>query len=178
MSRLRSSSLQYGRGDTLLPMTTPPNESDVIVASDRDSISASLEVDASPDVVFDIVSRPENHERISGDATVKGNRFGPEQLGAVGEKFGMSMKMFGIPYRMTSTVKEFEADRLISWAHPGGHLWRWTIEPVGDGRCRIEERFDLETSKVGAPLRLLGFPERHRENVVRSVLNLAEMARG
>lgn len=159
-------------------MATAPNESDVTVTSDRNSITASLEVGVPADRVFDLVSRPANHERISGDATVKGSRFGPDRLTGVGEKFGMSMKMFGIPYRMTSTVKEFEEGRVISWAHPGGHLWRWTIEPLGDDRCRIEERFDLETSKLGAPLRLIGFPGRHRANVVRSVLNLAEMARG
>lgn len=157
-------------------MAADTSPSGVVVTSDRDTISASTEIAAPADRVFDLIIRPAEHARISGDQTVKGNRIGPDRLTGVGDRFGMSMKMFGIPYRMTSTVKEFEDGRVIAWAHPGGHLWRWTVEPIGEDRCRVTETFDLSTSRVAPPLRLLGFPRRHHDNVSRSVANLAKMA--
>lgn len=157
-------------------MAALPSPSDVVVTADRDQISASVEVPVSASTMFDIVSRPANHARISGDGTVRGRRFGPDQLTGVGDRFGLSMKMFGIPYRMTSTVKDFEADRRIAWAHPGGHLWSWRFEPLGEDRCRVVETFDLGPSKVGGPLRLLGFPKRHRDNLVGSVTKAAALA--
>lgn len=146
--------------------------SGVTVTSDRDSISATAEVDASAEEVFDYVRSPANHPAISGDGTVKGNRFGPDLLGE-GDKFGMDMKL-GVPYRMTSTVKEFDAGRRIAWAHPGRHRWRWTVEALDDGRCRVTESFDLSTAVFPPALRLFGFPKRHRDNVAGSVANVVE----
>lgn len=143
----------------------------VTVTADRNTISATTEVDASAAEVFDFVRRPANHPTISGDGTVKESRFGPEVLGD-GDKFGMNMKL-GVPYRMTSTVKEFEDGRLIAWAHPGRHRWRWTVEPLGEDRCRVSETFDLSTAVFPPALRLVGFPNRHRDNVARSVANVA-----
>lgn len=143
----------------------------VTVTSDDNSISASIEVDAPPAEVFDFIRRPANHPEISGDGTVKGDRSGPEVL-SEGDKFGMNMKL-GVPYRMTSTVKEFEQDRLIAWAHPGRHRWRWTIEPLDGGRSRVTETFDLSTALVPPALRLIGFPKRHHDNVAESVANVA-----
>lgn len=143
----------------------------VTVTSDSNSISASIEVDAPAADVFDYVRRPANHAAISGDHTVRDSRFGPEVLGA-GDKFGMNMKL-GVPYRITSTVKEFEQDRRIAWAHFNGHRWRWTVEDLDDGRSRVTETFDLSTARFPPALRLIGFPARHRDNVARSVANVA-----
>jgi hypothetical protein len=148
----------------------------VTVTSDRNSISASIDVDASAAVAFDLICRPADHPAISGDGTVKGTRVGPDKLGAIGETFGMSMKLFGLPYRISSTVKEFEPGRSIAWAHFGGHRWRWQVQPTGDDTCRVTETFDLSTSRGAAGLRLAGFPARHRDNVARSVANLAKLA--
>ena len=122
--------------------------------------------------MFDYVRRPANHAAISGDGTVTGDRFGPEVL-ADGDKFGMNMKL-GLPYRVSSTVKEFEADRRIAWAHFGGHRWRWSVEEADGGRARVTETFDLSTSRFPPGLRLAGFPGRHRDNVARSVANVAD----
>ncbi|MCB0976041.1 MAG: SRPBCC family protein [Acidimicrobiales bacterium] len=143
----------------------------VTVTSDSNSISASIEVDAAPGDVFDYIRRPANHSAISGDHTVRDNRFGPELLGA-GDKFGMNMKL-GVPYRITSTVKEFEQDRRIAWAHFNGHRWRWTVEPLDGNRSRVTETFDLSTARFPPALRMVGFPARHRNNVAKSVANVA-----
>ena len=141
---------------------------DTELGSDR--VSASAEVDAPPEAVFDFVRRPANHAEISGDSSVKGSTAGPEAL-ALGDRFGMSMKV-GLPYRISSKVVEFELDRRIAWCHFGGHRWRWEIEPAGESRSRVTETFDMSTAKFPPALRLMGYPKAHEKNVAASVANV------
>jgi hypothetical protein len=135
-----------------------------------DSVSASAAVAADPHAVFEYVRRPANHAAISGDGTVRGIVKGPEALD-LGDRFGMSMK-FGVPYRVTSKVVEFEPDRRIAWCHFGGHRWRWEFEPAEEG-ARITLTYDQTTARFPPLLRMLGYPERHRDNVEQSVANVA-----
>ncbi|MDZ7674919.1 MAG: SRPBCC family protein [Acidimicrobiales bacterium] len=136
--------------------------------------SASTTVDATPDEVFDFVTRPANHPSISGDESVKGERHGPDQLTAQGDKFGMRMKMYGVPYRITNKVVEFEPGRKIAWCHPGKHRWRWEVEPAGEGKAKVTETFDMSPSPLKPMLKLLGYPARHQENLDTSVANVAK----
>jgi uncharacterized protein YndB with AHSA1/START domain len=147
---------------------------DVTVEVGREQISATGVVAAPPAVVFDYLRRPANHQELSGDGTVKGTLDGPEVL-ELDSKFGMRMRL-GVPYRIHSTVTELEQDRLIAWRHPGGHVWRWSLEPTDDGRAtRVTETFDMSTAKFPPALRLFGYPERHRKNVVDSVTKLTSL---
>jgi uncharacterized protein YndB with AHSA1/START domain len=139
-----------------------------------DTVSASAVVDAPADEVFAFITRPANHPEISGDLSVKSERHGAEQLTAVGDRFGMSMKMFGVPYRVTNTVVEFEPGRKVAWCHPGKHRWRWELESLDDGRTRVTETFDMSPSPLRPALRLFGYPEGHRDNVEKSVGNVAD----
>lgn len=136
--------------------------------------SASTHVDATAQEVFDFIRRPANHAEISGDGSVKGDRHGAEVLSAQGDKFGMSMKMYGLPYRITNTVVEYEDGRRIAWCHPGKHRWRWEVEPVATGGCNVTETFDMSTSPLKPALKLMGFPAKHQSNVERSVVNVAK----
>ena len=138
-----------------------------------DTISASTVVDAPPEEVFAFLRDPANHPLISGDGSVRRSRSGSRQL-AKGDRFGMDMKM-GLPYPIPNTVHEFEQDRRIAWANPGGQRWRWELAPTEDGRTQVTETFDVSTALPGYEqvLRLLGFPARHERNVERSVANLA-----
>lgn len=146
--------------------------SGVTVDETRDAVSATAVVDATPDEVFDFLRRPANHRVISGDSSVKGVTKGPDVLGE-GDRFGMSMKI-GLPYRISSQVKELDEGVRIAWAHPGGHRWRWEVAPAGDGRTEVTETFDLSTAVFPPALRLVGFPRRHRGNVARSVANVRD----
>ncbi len=137
------------------------------------TVSASAVVDAPAEEVFAFISRPASHAEISGDQSVKGNRHGPEVLTGEGDKFGMRMKMFGLPYRITNTVVEFEPGRRIAWCHPGKHRWRWEVEPDEGGGTRVTETFDMSPSPIKPALRLMGYPQGHRDNVRRSVDNVA-----
>lgn len=145
--------------------------SGVTITLGNDTISASAVARATPAEVFDFVRRPANHDRISGDETVRGVRTGPDVL-SLDDKFGMKMKILGIPYAITSKVVEFEEDRVIAWCHPGGHRWRWEVELTDDGGAKVTETFDMTTAKFPPALRVVGYPKRHEDNVERSVANV------
>lgn len=130
-------------------------------------------VDASPEEVFAYVASPANHAAISGDESVKGTRVGPDRLTKLGDKFGMRMKMYGLPYRITNTVVEFEENERIAWCHPGKHRWRWEVEAVDGGKTKVTETFDMSTSPLKPALRLMGYPKGHQDNVRKSVDNVA-----
>lgn len=145
----------------------------VSVELGRDTVSATTVVAAPPAEVFDYLRRPANHAAISGDASVRGTLVGPEVL-EEGDRFGMQMKQFGLPYRMTSQVVELTQGTRIAWAHFGGHRWRWELEATPEGGTRLTETYDQTTAKVPLALRLVGYPARHRANVARSVAHVRD----
>jgi hypothetical protein len=136
-----------------------------------DTVSASADVAATPHDVFEVLRRPANHAAFSGDGSVQGVMKGPDAL-ELGDQFGMQMRVLGIPYRVTSKVVDYEPDHRIVWCHFGGHQWQWTVDPDGTG-SRVTLTYDQSTARFPPALRLFGYPERHRDNVERSVANVA-----
>lgn len=113
-------------------------------------ISRDVVIAAPPAAVFAVLADPRKHTDFDGSGTVKNAISGPDRL-SMGAKFGTSMKMFGVPYRIPNTVVEFEEDRRIAWAHPGKHRWRYELEPV-EGGTRVTETCDFSTSPAAAVL--------------------------
>ncbi len=134
------------------------------------AVSESRLIEASPADVFAIVSSPAGHARIDGSDSVRGAIEGPEPL-ALGDRFRMDMKM-GIPYKMWSTVVEFEQDRLIAWAHMGKHRWRFELEPVGDATM-VTHTFDWSTARSPKFIELMGYPKKHPANLEATLERLA-----
>ncbi len=137
--------------------------------------SASRVIAAPPEVIFDILTDPTRHPELDGSGTVqelKGRH--PERL-EMGSKFGMSMKLSLLPYRIGNTVVEYEENRLIAWQHFGKHRWRYELEPI-DGGTKVTETFDWSTSSSPKALELAGYPERHLGNIERSLERLEMMA--
>ena len=89
----------------------------------------------------------------------------------------MSMRLFGIPYRVTNRVVEFELNRLIAWRHFEPQRWRYELEPVTGG-TRVRESFDYSSySMIGRWLiRLVGWPERNRRAIAQTLLRLRAAA--
>ena len=146
----------------------------VTLDEDRDTVSATAIVEAPAPAIFDLLRRPAVHERINGDGSVQGTWDGPAVIGP-GSRFGMRMRL-GLPYRVHSTVVEYEQDRVIAWHHFMGHRWTWRLEPADEQRSTVTETFDLSSAKAVFILRLMGYPGRHRDNVARSVANLRQLA--
>ena len=78
---------------------------------------------------------------VDGSGTVGDNIRRPERL-VVGSRFTTKMRMYGVPYRMTSTVTALKPDQLIDWRHPFGHRWRWEFHATSPTSTRVTETFD------------------------------------
>ena len=128
-------------------------------------VSVSRIIPHPPEAIFELLSSPSGHVRIDGSGMVQGDVSGPERL-ELGSSFRMKMKLGVVPYRIKSTVKEFEENRLIAWGHFGGHRWRYELEPV-DGGTRVTETFDWSTAPGPAQrvIEMAGYPTQHPANM-------------
>jgi uncharacterized protein YndB with AHSA1/START domain len=144
--------------------------------SDR-LVAESTTIAAPPDVVFAIVADPRQHPRIDGSGSVREIITGPERL-TKGATFGVSMKLFGLPYTIRNRVVEFEENRLIAWRHFGAHRWRYELEPTSDGGTLVTETFDYSRYDPfwAAGLRAARFPERNRRGITDTLVRLKQAA--
>lgn len=141
------------------------------------TVSARTTIAATPDVVFAIVADPHQHPRIDGSGSVRAVVDGPERL-EKGATFHVSMKLFGLPYKISNKVVEFEPDRRIAWRHFGGHRWRYELTPTDDGGTEVVETFDYSRYS-GLSLALvekLGFPDRNRRGIEGTLQRLKAAA--
>lgn len=117
--------------------------------SNADVLSVERVIAAPAEAIFALLADADRHKDIDGSGTVVEAKGDPEPL-TLGSTFGMSMKM-GVPYSMVSKVIEFEPNRRIAWqtrgpgkigAHVGGRIWRYELEPSGDGTL-VRESWDI-----------------------------------
>jgi Polyketide cyclase / dehydrase and lipid transport len=104
-------------------------------------ICRSVEVAAPAAELYAMAADPRRHHELDGSGTVRNNIEVPAEV-VVGSKFSTSMKVLGVPYRITSTVTALQPDKLFEWRHPVGHRWRWEFEPLSPTRTRVTETFD------------------------------------
>jgi hypothetical protein len=136
-------------------------------------VSETVIIPADPQTLFDIVADPAMHPVIDGSGSVKAMREGAPKRLALGDTFGMDMKL-GTAYKITNTVVEFEEGRLLAWRHFNGHIWRYTFEPV-DGGTKVTEQWDARPVWNKLALRLAGFPKRNRAGIQGTLRRLAEV---
>jgi hypothetical protein len=134
-------------------------------------VSVSRVIPAPASDIFAVIDNPAMHPVIDGSGTVRASRQPGGHL-RLGDTFSMDMKV-GVPYRITSKVVEYDKDRLIAWAHFGGHRWRFELEPV-DGGTRVTESFDWSTSKFPPFIELMGYPKRHPAAMEKTLERLAD----
>ncbi len=137
-------------------------------------ISRSILVEAPAERIFDLLADPRRHPDFDGSGSVRGAVSGPERL-SLGAKFGMDMRL-GVPYRVSSQVKEFEEGRRIAWAHIGGHRWRYELEPLADGSTRVTETFDATTARSARALKLMDAYNRNTRAIEETLPRLATLA--
>lgn len=136
----------------------------------------TIDIAAPPEVVFDLLADPAHHPKLDGFTTVRRVQRAPPRLSA-GCRFTMSMRLFGVPYRVTNRVLEFEPNRRIAWRHFEPQRWRYELEPVVGG-VRVKESFDYSSySTVGRwVIRLTGWPGRNRSAIAQTLLRLKAAA--
>lgn len=148
------------------------------MATDQTSVSETVDIPGrTPAEVFAHLTDPANHVSTGDHPGIVGP-VGTERLTAKGDRFGMRMKAYGIPYRITNTVVEFEQDRQIAWRHLAGHRWRYELTPLDGGEgTRVTETFDLSpVPGLARPVyrSVFGFPEAYRRNLRGSLDDLRD----
>lgn len=138
-------------------------------------VSCSRIIDADANTIFDLLADPQKHSLFDGSDTVVSSSPANADRLELGSRFGMRMKL-GVPYRITNEVVEFKEDELIAWRHFGHHVWRYELEPTGDGKTLVTESFDWSTARVPKFYEVVGYAERNKTNIENSLLRLQEAA--
>ncbi len=116
-----------------------------VVDAGRNQVSRSVEVRAPAADLFAIVADPRRHHELDGSGTVGKNIRALHTL-VPGARFTTKMRMFGVPYRITSTITAMKPDELIEWRHPAGHHWRWEFATITPTITRVTETFDYRNT--------------------------------
>ncbi len=145
-------------------------------AGDQRIESRSRVVPAPAQAIFDLLADPAAHATFDGSGTVRSSQEeAPERL-ALGSKFGMRMR-FGVPYRITNEVVEFDEPALIAWRHLGGHVWRYRLREV-EGGTEVTEEFDWGRSHAPWVLQLAGYPKRNARSLEATLQRLVDHFQG
>ena len=107
-------------------------------------VSASRDIAAGPERIFELIADPAQQPRWDGNDNLAGAPAG-QRVRRVGAVFTMTTTKGAI---RENHVVEFAEGRRIAWrpAEPGkeppGHLWRWELEPAGASRTRVTHTYD------------------------------------
>jgi hypothetical protein len=140
-------------------------------------VCRSVEVAAPAAELFAMAADPRRHSELDGSGTVRDNIEAPAKLD-VGSKFSTKMKMFGLPYRITSKVTVLEPDKVVEWRHPLGHRWRWEFESLSPTSTRVTETFDYhDAGALKTTLKyyeLLGFAKANASGIEATLAKLRD----
>ena len=107
-------------------------------------VSASREIAAGPEKIFELIADPAVQPRWDGNDNLAAAPAG-QRVRQAGEVFTMRLTRGSI---RENHVVEFEEGRRIAWmpAEPGqerpGHLWRWELEPTGPSCTQVTCTYD------------------------------------
>ncbi len=107
-------------------------------------VSASREMAASAETIFELIADPAQQPRWDGNANLV-EAVGGRRISAAGEVFSTKITNGSI---RENHIVEFEENRHIAWepADPGqqppGHLWRWELEPLAPSLTRDTHTYD------------------------------------
>ena len=107
-------------------------------------VSASLDVAAPADRIFELIADPSRQPPWDGNDNLAEAAPG-QRVHAVGDVFLVTITQGGV---RENHVEAFEEGRLIAWrpsepgSPPPGHLWRWDLVPLDDGRTRVTHTYD------------------------------------
>ena len=106
--------------------------------------SASREIAATADTVFELIADPAQQPRWDGNDNLS-EAAGGQRVRAVGDVFAMTITSGNV---RENHVVEFVEGRRIAWRPsvpgqaPPGHLWRWELEPIDSAHTRVTHTYD------------------------------------
>jgi uncharacterized protein YndB with AHSA1/START domain len=107
-------------------------------------VSASREIAAEPGPIFELIADPAAQPRWDGNDNLSVAPAG-QRVRRAGDVFTMTLTRGTV---RENHVVEFEEGRRIAWmpSEPGhkppGHLWRWSLEPVGASSTLVTHTYD------------------------------------
>ena len=138
--------------------------------------SATREIAAAPARIFEVIADPAQQPRWDGNDNLALAPAG-QRVRAAGAVFSMGLTE---GESRDNHVVEFVEGCRIAWrpAEPGqappGHLWRWELEPLGDGRTRVTHTYDW--SELTDPARFSRARATTAERLQASLDRLAALA--
>lgn len=149
----------------------------IVVDAGPRRVSRSVEVAAPAAELFAMAADPRRHGELDGSGTVRDNIDAPAKL-VEGSKFSTKMRMYGLPYRITSTVTALKPDELVEWRHPLGHRWRWQFEALSPASTRVTETFDYhDAGALKNTLKyyeLMGFAKANAKGIEATLAKLRD----
>jgi uncharacterized protein YndB with AHSA1/START domain len=142
-------------------------------------VRASREIAAPPDVIFELIADPAQQPRWDGNGNLTEAAAG-QRVRAVGDVFRMMVHSGTV---RENHIVEFEEGRRIAWLPseegkaPPGHLWRWEIEPLGDGpagRSKVTHTYDW--TNLTEEKRLVRAKATTADNLAASIERLAALS--
>ncbi|MBV8180435.1 MAG: SRPBCC family protein [Mycobacterium sp.] len=110
----------------------------------RHIVSASREIAARAEQIFELIADPSQQPRWDGNDNLVEAPAG-QRVRGTGDVFTMTTTKGWI---RENHVVEFEEGRRIAWLpsepgqEPPGHLWRWELDPVDDAHTRVAHTYD------------------------------------
>lgn len=108
-------------------------------------VTATAVVGAPADEIFEQIADPANQPAWDGNDNLASADAG-QRVRAVGDVFVMTLTRDGA--QRHNRITEFEEGRRIAWrpaepdSEPPGHLWRWELQPLGDGTTQVTHTYD------------------------------------
>lgn len=107
-------------------------------------VQVSREIAAGAERLFELIADPAEQPRWDGNENLSTAATG-QRVRSPGEVFVTALTTGGL---RENHVVELEEGRRIAWRPaevgkaPPGHLWRWELEPIGDGLTRVTHTYD------------------------------------
>jgi uncharacterized protein YndB with AHSA1/START domain len=141
-------------------------------------VSAERVIEAPGSAIFDLIADPAAQPRWDGNDNL-GEAPAGQRVTAVGDVFRMTLTKGAV---RENHVVEFEEGRRIAWmpaeegGAPIGQLWRWELEPQGEGRTLVRHTYDW--TRLEDPQRLPRARATTAEKLRASVDRLAALVEG
>jgi len=144
----------------------------------EDRVSVERVINSEAGEIFALIADAGKHPSFDGSGTVQHATKDSIPL-SKGSKFGMAMR-WGLPYRTTNTVIEFEQDRLIAWQTTmlgglvGGRIWRYELSPT-DGGTLVRETWDISRDRQRAWLKASGMAKQTAQGMRKTLERITEL---
>jgi uncharacterized protein YndB with AHSA1/START domain len=141
-------------------------------------VSASRDVAAGADVLFELIADPAQQPRWDGNDNLAEAATG-QRVHSVGQVFVMTTTKGNV---RENHVVEFAEGRRIAWkpAEPGheppGHLWRWELDPIDRSHTRVTHTYDW--TELTDEKRLARARATTADKLAASLERLAALAEG